>query len=64
MRVFEHFSQSSKVPCPYCLTKADAPTVLVPIPGTEEDGIIEARQVHKRCFDLVAEMIELDGGTE
>ena len=39
-------------------TAADAETVLVPIPGTEDERICEARQVHKRCFDLVSEMLE------
>lgn len=56
MRVFEHFSPAFGALCPVCKTAADKPTVLVPIPDTEEDGICQARQVHKQCFDLVAEM--------
>ena len=60
MRVFEHFSASHGSICPVCGTAADKPTVLVPIPGTEDDGICEARQVHKRCFDLVNEMAEAE----
>lgn len=60
MRIFEHFNASQGAPCPVCKTMADDKTVLVPIPGTEEDGIVEARQVHKKCFDLVQEMGEKD----
>ena len=56
MRVFEHFSPAFGALCPVCKTAADKPTVLVPIPGTEEDGICQAKQVHKQCYDLVAEM--------
>ena len=57
MRTFEHFNASFDAVCPVCNTSADAETILVPIPGTEEGGICEARQVHKRCFDLVSEII-------
>ena len=56
MRVFDHFSPAFGALCPVCKTAADRPTVLVPIPGTEDNGICQARQVHKQCFDLVAEM--------
>jgi hypothetical protein len=41
-----------------CKTAKDCETVLVAIPGTEDDGICEARQVHKRCYDLVTENVE------
>lgn len=56
MRVFEHFNSYNGEVCPVCKTSANARTVLVPIPGTEEDGIVEAKQVHKACFDLVNEI--------
>ena len=56
MRIFEHFNPSYGATCPVCKTAADRPTVLVPIPGTERDNLCEARQVHKKCFDLVTEM--------
>jgi len=38
MRIFEHFNQGSEhsAPCPVCKTKADKPTVLVTVDGTEE----------------------------
>ena len=46
MRTFDHFNPGFGAVCPVCKTAADAETVLVPIPGTEEGGICEARQVH------------------
>lgn len=58
MRVFEHFNACHGSICPICRTAADRPTVLVPIPGTEDDGICEAKQVHKQCYDLTNEMAE------
>ena len=60
MRVFEHFNASHGSICPVCGTAADRPTVLVPIPGTEDDGICEAKQVHKQCYDLANEMAEAE----
>ena len=45
MRTFEHFNASFDAVCPVCNTSADAETILVPIPGTEEGGICEARKV-------------------
>lgn len=56
MRTFEHFNASTGAVCPVCKTAKDTETVLVPIPGTEDDGIMEARQIHKKCYDLVIEM--------
>ena len=38
--------------CPICGSRADAPVVLVEIPGTEDDGIVECQQVHRECFAL------------
>lgn len=60
MRPFAHPNYSHGFTCPVCKTGADAPVVLVPIPGTEDDGICEARQVHHECYQLVAKM----AGTE
>ena len=48
MRTFDHFNPGFGAVCPVCKTAADAETVLVPIPGTEDERICEARQVHKR----------------
>jgi len=56
MGVFEHPNMSNGFVCPVCKTSADKPVVLVPIPDTEQDGICEAKQVHKKCYDLVIEM--------
>ena len=57
MRVFESFNQSPDgEPCPVCKTKKDCETVLVPVSGTEIDGIVEAKQVHKKCYDLILDM--------
>ena len=61
-RVFEHPNMSTGFECPICHTSADAPVVLVGIPGTEADGIMEAKQVHKECFDLVLRMTAIAGG--
>ena len=56
MRTFEHFNASNNDVCPICHSAKDCETVLVPIPGTEKDGIVEAKQVHKKCYDLFIEM--------
>lgn len=55
MRAFEHPNMTNFL-CPVCKTAKDAPVVLVPIPGTEEDGICEAKQVHEKCYNLIVEM--------
>ena len=62
MREFEHPNMHGGFCCPVCKTNADYPVVLVGIPGTEEDGIMEARQVHSDCCKLIAKMrgIEID----
>jgi len=56
MRTFEHFNASNNDVCPVCKTAKDTETVLVPIPGTESDGIVEVRQMHKKCYDLLIDM--------
>ena len=56
MRAFEHFNSNHGAICPVCKTSKDCETVLVPIPDTEDNGICEAIQVHKKCYDLVIEM--------
>ena len=63
MRTFEHFNSSHGDVCPVCGTASDCETVLVPIPGTDDDGICQARQIHRRCYDLVIEMDGLSGVT-
>ena len=54
--VFEHPNMHFGFECPVCHTGKDAPVVLVPIPGTEDDGIVECKHVHQKCFDLITEM--------
>jgi len=56
MRTFEHFNSETGAVCPVCNTAKDTETVLVPIPGTEDGWNVEAKQMHKKCFDLVVEM--------
>lgn len=58
MRVFDHPNMMNFL-CPVCKTAADMPVVLVGIPGTEQGNIQEAKQVHKKCYDLICEMAEM-----
>ena len=62
MRTFDHFNKSFGAICPVCQTNKDCETVLVGIPGTESDGNIEAQQIHKKCYDLVLEMLKTEEG--
>ena len=57
-RIFEH-PNPVNFKCPICRSKADAPVVLVPIPGTERDDIVECEQVHRKCYDLLHKMNNL-----
>lgn len=58
MRTFPHFNQSNGAVCPMCKTNEDCETVLVPIPGTEDGNIMQARQVHKKCYDLALKRLD------
>jgi len=55
MRKFEHPNMDGFV-CPICHTSADEPVILVPIPGTERDTIVECQQVHAECYQIYAKM--------
>jgi hypothetical protein len=57
MRTFAHFNQSTGAVCPMCKTNEDCETVLIPIPGTEKGNIMEAMQVHKKCYDFAVKRI-------
>jgi hypothetical protein len=46
-RCFDHFPKDSV--CPVCATNYDGKTVLVPIVGTEDDGICQAKPMHLGC---------------
>jgi len=58
-RVFEHPNMVG-FQCPLCRTKADRPVVLVGIPGTEDDGIMQAKQIHAECYDLFLRMMQIE----
>lgn len=49
-RIFEHFNQTSTVPCPLCGLTTDEKTCLVPIYETEEGNNIQAIQIHLACL--------------
>ena len=53
MRVFDHPNMHS-FECPICHTGEDLPVVLIGIYGTQKEDIMEARQYHLNCIDLVA----------
>lgn len=57
-RIFEH-PNPVNFECLICRSKADAPVVLVAIPGTEDGGIVECKQVHAECFALHHKMNNL-----
>lgn len=57
MRVFEKYNQYGTEVCPVCQTNREMPVVLIPIPGTEDDGLIEAKQVHKECYDNIKAIV-------
>ena len=61
MRVFDHFSNSNNDVCPVCNTNKDLPVILLPIPQTEEDGICQAFQLHKECYDKVKLFSRIEG---
>ena len=48
--IFDKFPKKSK--CPICSTSNSGKCVLIPIAGTQEDGISEAMPVHLDCLDL------------
>jgi len=64
MKQFKHPNMTN-FNCQICGTSADQPVVLIGIPGTENDGLIECRQVHSECYKLYCKMrgetIEIEG---
>lgn len=61
MRIFEHPNFGPGVKCPICKTRDDRPVVLVPIHGTRDGSIMEARQYHVDCIELTE--MEINGMT-
>lgn len=59
VREFKKPNMSNGFECPICKSSADKPVVLVPIPGTQDGNIQEAKQVHSKCFELYCEMNEI-----
>ncbi len=51
LRTFNNFPTEKC--CPVCGTNNDFECFLVPIAGTEDDGICEAMVVHTACIKLV-----------
>jgi len=60
MKAFPHPNLSNNWQCPVCNTNKDCPVVLVGIPGTEDGGVMEAKQVHEECYKLIERMNESD----
>ncbi|MBL0320305.1 MAG: hypothetical protein IPP74_13595 [Alphaproteobacteria bacterium] len=52
LKAFPHFNKSGGNKCPICLTNDDEKTILVPIDGTEDDGLVECEQIHLNCISL------------
>lgn len=52
LRCFDHFNDSGKSICPVCKTSKDEKTILIPIDGTSDGDICEAKQVHLNCLSL------------
>lgn len=59
MREFKHPNMLN-FECPICKTSKDLPVVLVPIPGTEDGNIVEARQIHSDCYMLICKMKDIE----
>lgn len=59
MRQFLHPNMNGFT-CPVCGTNADAPVVLVPIEGTEDGNLVEAKQVHSDCYRVMCRMRGID----
>jgi len=53
MKTFKQMNKSGKDVCPICNTQDDGEVVLIGIIGTEEGNIIEAKQFHLKCINLV-----------
>jgi hypothetical protein len=58
MRQFNHPNMTN-FRCHVCNSNKDMPVVLVPKPGTERGNIMEAEQVHTKCYELYCEMHDI-----
>jgi len=59
-RQFKHPNTTGGWICPICKTSSDYPIVLVGIPGTEDDNIMEAEQIHTECYRVFAKMNDFE----
>lgn len=48
---FKHFPTISE--CPLCLTNEDKECCLIPIDGTDNDGICKAQPMHVECVQKI-----------
>lgn len=53
MRVFKQGNWRHGAKCPICNTNKKEEVVLIGIVGTEEDNIIEGKQFHLSCLELL-----------
>lgn len=53
MRVFKKPNLSTDWKCPICKTAEEKEVVLIGILGTEDDGNIQAEQIHLHCIELL-----------
>lgn len=58
MEIFARFNPAGGGKCPVCGTADSKETVLVPIHGTQRDGLSECNQYHLACIDLLEQNID------
>lgn len=51
MKIFDHPNMEGWN-CPICGTNEDKPVTLIPVVGTKQGNIAEAKQIHVECLDL------------
>ena len=62
MRVFQspNYGPDNSWTCPLCNQSTNKPVVLVPIKGTEDDGNVQAQQIHYQCcLDLAGQLAKM-----
>lgn len=61
MRIFREPNVEQGFICPICKTSDKSPVTLVGVSETEEDGRMNAIQVHVDCLQLVVVDLEQEG---